>query len=77
MLSQNFVFVVGMWVTGLSLQKEPRAALWFFLFQIKESNLQINKNGHFEKKWSFREPVAKFDGFPKHFKHFLKPFIGR
>ena len=50
--------VFGGWY---SWQKEPRAAHRFFLFQIKKRNLQINKNGHFEKKGNFREPVAKFD----------------
>ena len=49
---------VGGWY---SWQKEPRAAHWFFLFQIKKRNLQVDKNGHIEKKGNFREPVAKFD----------------
>ena len=44
-----------------SWQKEPRAAHWFFLISDKKRNLQINKNGHFEKKGNFREPVAKFE----------------
>ena len=44
-----------------SWQKEPQAVHWFFLFQIKKRNLQIDKNDHFEKKGNFREPVAKFD----------------
>ena len=32
-----------------------------FLISDKKRNLKIAKNGHFEKKGNFREPVAKFD----------------
>ena len=32
-----------------------------FLISDKKRNLQINKNGYFEKKGNFREPVAKFE----------------
>ena len=47
------------WVVFLAKGTTSRTLV--FLISDKKRNLQINKNGHFEKKGNFREPVAKFD----------------
>ena len=43
------------------MEKGTTSRTLVFLISDKKRNLQINKNGHFEKKGNFREPVAKFD----------------
>jgi len=46
----NFVIgrMVGVWAGGI--QKEPRAAHWFFLFQIKEGTSKLTKMAILRKK---------------------------
>ena len=53
----------GWWGCGwvVFLAKGTTSRTLVFLISDKKGNLQINKNGHFEKKRNFREPVAKFD----------------
>ena len=53
----------GWWGCGrvVFLAKGTTSRTLVFLISDKKRNLQINKNGHFEKKGNFREPVAKFD----------------
>ena len=47
------------WVAFLAKGTTSRTLV--FLISDRKRSLQIKKNGHFEKKGNFREPVAKFD----------------
>ena len=53
----------GWWGCGwvVFLAKGTKSRTLVFLISDKKRNLQVNKNGHIEKKGNFREPVAKFD----------------
>ena len=55
--------LVGWWGCGwvVFLAKGTKSRTLVFLISDKKRNLQVNKNGHIEKKGNFREPVAKFD----------------
>ena len=53
----------GWWGCGwvVFLAKGTTSRTLVFLISDKKRNLQIHKNGHFEKKGNFREPVTRFD----------------
>ena len=53
----------GWWGCGwvVFLAKGTKSRTLVFLISAKKRNLQVNKNGHIEKKGNSREPVAKFD----------------